>query len=50
MSKGRGRVGTRVGSIRNWLGRQTDSWVGRLSFLWFKRYMQAGLTAGAVKS
>jgi uncharacterized BrkB/YihY/UPF0761 family membrane protein len=47
MSKGPGRVGTRVGSIRDWLGRQTDSWVGRLAFLWFKRYMQASKNSGA---
>jgi membrane protein len=47
MSKGPGRVGTRVGSIRNWLGRQTDSWVGRLALLWFKRYMQASKNSGA---
>src|SRR5262245_26140515 len=47
MSKGPGRVGTRVASIRNWLGRQTDSWVGRLAFLWFKRYMQASKNSGA---
>jgi membrane protein len=47
MSKGPGRIGTRVGRIRDWLGRQTDSWVGRLSFLWFKRYMQASKNSGA---
>ena len=47
MSKGPGRVGTRVGSIRDWLGRQTDSWVGRLSFLWFRRYMQSSKNSGA---
>jgi membrane protein len=47
MSKGPGRVGTRVGDIRDWLARQTDSWVGRLSFLWFKRYMQASKNSGA---
>lgn len=50
MSKGPGRVGTRVGSIRDWLARQTDSWVGRLSFLWFKRYMQASKNSGASTS
>lgn len=47
MSKGPGRVGTRVGRIRDWLARQTDSWVGRLSFLWFKRYMEASKNSGA---
>ena len=47
MSKGPGRVGTRVGDLRDWLGRQTDSWVGRLSFLWFKRYMQASKNSGS---
>jgi membrane protein len=47
MSKGPGRVGTRVGRIRDWLAGQTDSWVGRLSFLWFKRYMQASKNSGA---
>jgi uncharacterized BrkB/YihY/UPF0761 family membrane protein len=47
MSTGPGRVGTRVGKIRDWLARQTDSWVGRLSFLWFKRYMQASKNSGA---
>jgi hypothetical protein len=47
MSKGPGRVGTRVGAIRDWLGRQTDSWVGRLAFLWFKRYMQASKNSGS---
>jgi membrane protein len=47
MSKGPGRVGTRVGKIRDWLARQTDSWVGRLSFLWFRRYMQASKNTGA---
>jgi membrane protein len=47
MTKRRGRVGTRVGSIMDWLRRQTDSWVGRLSFLWFKRYMQASKNSGA---
>jgi uncharacterized BrkB/YihY/UPF0761 family membrane protein len=40
-------VGTRVGRIRDWLARQTDSWVGRLSFLWFKRYLQASKNSGA---
>ena len=50
MSKGPGRVGTRVGRIRDWLARQTDSWVGRLSFLWFKRYMQASKNSGASTS
>jgi uncharacterized BrkB/YihY/UPF0761 family membrane protein len=47
MSKGPGRVGTRVGRIRDWLAGQTDSWVGRLAFLWFKRYMQASKNSGA---
>jgi membrane protein len=47
MSKRRGTVGTRVGRIRNWLASQTDSWVGRLSFLWFKRYMEASKNSGA---
>ena len=47
MSKGPGRVGTRVGRIRDWLGRQTESWVGRLAFLWFRRYMQASKNSGA---
>jgi nitrogen fixation-related uncharacterized protein len=47
MSKGPGRVGTRVAAIRDWLGRQTESWVGRLAFLWFKRYMQASKNSGA---
>lgn len=47
MSKGPGRTGTRVGRIRDWLARQTDSWLGRLSFLWFKRYMQASKNSGA---
>jgi hypothetical protein len=50
MSRGPGRVGTRVGRIRNWLGRQTESWVGRLAFLWFKRYMQASKNSGAATS
>jgi uncharacterized BrkB/YihY/UPF0761 family membrane protein len=50
MSKGPGRVGTRVGRIRGWLARQTDSWVGRLSFLWFKRYMEASKNSGASTS
>lgn len=50
MSMGAGRVGTRVGAIRDWLARQTDSWVGRLSFLWFKRYMQASKNSGASTS
>jgi uncharacterized BrkB/YihY/UPF0761 family membrane protein len=47
MSRRRGLVGTRVGRIRAWLARQTQSWVGRLSFLWFKRYMQASKNSGA---
>jgi len=47
MSKRRSLVGTRVGRIRAWLARQTHSWVGRLSFLWFKRYMQASKNSGA---
>jgi hypothetical protein len=47
VSKGPGRIGTRVGSIRDWLSRQTQSWVGRLAFLWFKRYMQASKNSGA---
>lgn len=50
MTKGQGRVGTRVGRIRGWLGRQTDSWVGRLSFLWFRRYMEASKNSGASTS
>jgi membrane protein len=50
MSKGPGRVGTRVGNIRGWLSRQTDSWVGRLAFLWFKRYMEASKNYGAATS
>jgi uncharacterized BrkB/YihY/UPF0761 family membrane protein len=47
MSVGPGRVGTRVARIRDWLGRQSESWVGRLSFLWFKRYMQASKNSGS---
>jgi len=47
MSKGPGRVGTRVGRIRDWLARQTDSWIGRLSFLWFRRYLQASKNSAA---
>jgi membrane protein len=47
VSRGHGRVGTRVGRIRDWLGRQTDSWVGRLAFLWFRRYMQASKNSGS---
>ncbi|HEY2176537.1 MAG TPA: YhjD/YihY/BrkB family envelope integrity protein [Mycobacteriales bacterium] len=47
MSREPGRIGTRVGRIRDWLGRQTDSWIGRLSFLWFKRYMEASKNSGA---
>jgi uncharacterized BrkB/YihY/UPF0761 family membrane protein len=47
MSKRRRLVGTRVGRIRDWLGRQTDSWIGRLSFLWFRRYMEASKNSGA---
>jgi uncharacterized BrkB/YihY/UPF0761 family membrane protein len=43
-------VGTRVGRIRDWLSSQTDSWVGRLSFLWFKRYMEASKNSGASTS
>jgi membrane protein len=50
MSRRRGTVGTRVGRIRNWLASQTDSWVGRLSFLWFKRYMEASKNSGASTS
>ena len=38
------------GSIRDWLGRQTDSWVGRLSFMWFNRYMRASKNCGAATS
>src|SRR5262249_1837237 len=47
VSRGRGLVGTRVGNIRDWLAKQTNSWVGRLSFLWFKRYMEASKNSGA---
>ena len=47
MSTRVGRIGTRVGSIMDWLRSQIDSWVGRLSFLWFKRYMQASKNSGA---
>jgi uncharacterized BrkB/YihY/UPF0761 family membrane protein len=47
MSKGPGRIGTRVASIRDWLARRTQSWVGRLAFLWFRRYMQASKNSGA---
>ena len=47
MSEGPGRIGTRVGKIRDWLSRKTDSWVGRLSFLWFRRYMEASRNSGA---
>lgn len=50
MSKRRGRIGTRVGRIWNWLSKQTDSWVGRLSFLMFKRYMEASKNSGAATS
>jgi Virulence factor BrkB len=50
MSKAPGRVGTRVGKIRTWLATQTDSWIGRLSFLWFKRYMEASKNSGASTS
>jgi uncharacterized BrkB/YihY/UPF0761 family membrane protein len=51
MSRRRGgTVGTRVGRIRDWLAKQTDSWVGRLSFLWFKRYMEASKNSGAATS
>jgi membrane protein len=47
VSKGPGRVGTRVASIRDWLARRTDSWAGRLAFLWFRRYMQASKNSGS---
>jgi membrane protein len=47
VSKGPGRIGTRVGRTRDWLGRQTDSWAGRLAFLWFRRYMQASKNSGS---
>jgi uncharacterized BrkB/YihY/UPF0761 family membrane protein len=47
MSKGPGRIGTRVGRIRDWLSRKTDTWIGRLSFLLFKRYMEASKNSGA---
>jgi uncharacterized BrkB/YihY/UPF0761 family membrane protein len=50
MSRRRAVVGTRVGRIRNWLASQTDSWVGRISFLWFKRYMEASKNSGAATS
>jgi hypothetical protein len=41
------QVGTRVGRIRDWLARQTDSRVGRFSFLMFKRYLEASKNTGA---
>ena len=49
MSRGprRFNVGTRVGRIRDWLARKTDSWIGRLSFLLFRRYMEASKNSGA---
>lgn len=50
MTRRAGTVGTRVGRIRSWLASQTDSWVGRLSFLWFKRYMEASKNSGASTS
>jgi uncharacterized BrkB/YihY/UPF0761 family membrane protein len=50
MRRRRATVGTRVARIRGWLAKQTDSWVGRLSFLWFKRYMEASKNSGASTS
>jgi membrane protein len=41
------RVGTRVARIRQWLQGTTDSWLGRLSLLWFKRYMEASKNTGS---
>jgi membrane protein len=41
------QVGTRVERIRDWLGRQQDSRVGRFSFLMFKRYLEASKNTGA---
>jgi uncharacterized BrkB/YihY/UPF0761 family membrane protein len=41
------QVGTRVGRIRAWLARRTDSRIGRFSFLMFKRYMEASKSTGA---
>lgn len=50
MTRPAGTAGTRVGRIRSWLASQTDSWVGRLSFLWFRRYMEASKNSGASTS
>ena len=47
MSMDERQVGTRVGRIRDWLARQTDSRLGRFSFLMFKRYMEASKSTGA---
>ncbi|HEY2353316.1 MAG TPA: YhjD/YihY/BrkB family envelope integrity protein [Gaiellaceae bacterium] len=41
------QVGTRVTRIRDWLARQSDSRVGRFSFLMFKRYLEASKNTGA---
>jgi uncharacterized BrkB/YihY/UPF0761 family membrane protein len=47
MSRRERWIGTRVGRIRGWLAKQTDTRLGRLSFLMFRRYMEASKSSGA---
>lgn len=47
MSMDERQVGTRVSRIRDWLARQSDSRVGRFSFLMFRRYLEASKNTGA---
>lgn len=47
MTQAEPQVGTRVGRIRDWLARQQNSRVGRLSFLLFRRYLEASKNSGA---
>jgi membrane protein len=42
-----GTGGSRLGAAQGWLQRRADSSLGRLAFLWFRRYFEASRNSGA---
>jgi len=42
-----GTGGSRLGAAQGWLQKRADSSLGRLAFLWFRRYFEASRNSGA---
>ncbi len=42
-----GTGGSRLGAAQGWLQKRADSSLGRLTFLWFRRYFEASRNSGA---